>query len=387
MSGETEQNISGWTVDTLKEYVGQRFADQDKAVQAALLAAKEAVLKAEAASEKRFECVAAETPVLCADLIWRPAGELKVGDELIALDEDSPSRSGRRFRRAIVTANSLESDKLFSVNTPVGIVKCNANHPWLVRNHAWEWVKTSDIKVGDEVAHPVDVWEIDSTWESGWLAGMFDGEGCLSIGTSVGKPRVQLSLSQRESKTSDKIAKALLDRLGREALSYRYEPGTSSTPNNTVPFFHFLIVRKPDIMKILGSTRPPRLLIKSDGVWEDKVIAGNDRWAVVTSIEDAGVGNIAQLSTSTKTYIAGGFAMHNSVNEFRQQLSDQTNTFLPRPEYNAQHKALEEKVALLTDIMNQDKGGDLSMAKIYAAIGAVGVFLGIIVLLANNVFK
>ena len=57
MSGETEKQISGWTVDTLKEYVEQRFMDQDKAVQAALLAAKEAVLKAEVASEKRFEGV------------------------------------------------------------------------------------------------------------------------------------------------------------------------------------------------------------------------------------------------------------------------------------------------------------------------------------------
>lgn len=55
MSGETEQNISGWTVDTLKEYTEQRFTDQDKAVQAALQAAKEAVIKAETATEKRFE--------------------------------------------------------------------------------------------------------------------------------------------------------------------------------------------------------------------------------------------------------------------------------------------------------------------------------------------
>lgn len=55
MSGETEKQVSGWTVDTLKEYTEQRFTDQDKAVQAALLAAKEAVIKAETATEKRFE--------------------------------------------------------------------------------------------------------------------------------------------------------------------------------------------------------------------------------------------------------------------------------------------------------------------------------------------
>ncbi len=68
MSGETEKQVSGWTVDTsrqdllriindLEKYVERRFTDQDKAVQAALLAAKEAVLKAETASEKRFESV------------------------------------------------------------------------------------------------------------------------------------------------------------------------------------------------------------------------------------------------------------------------------------------------------------------------------------------
>lgn len=57
MSGETEKQVSGWTVDTLKEFIEQRITDQDKAVQAALIAAKEAVIKAETATEKRFESV------------------------------------------------------------------------------------------------------------------------------------------------------------------------------------------------------------------------------------------------------------------------------------------------------------------------------------------
>lgn len=44
-----------WTIDTLKEHLEQRFSDSDKAVQAALQAAKEAVIKAETAADKRFE--------------------------------------------------------------------------------------------------------------------------------------------------------------------------------------------------------------------------------------------------------------------------------------------------------------------------------------------
>jgi hypothetical protein len=46
---------SDWTVDTLKQYYDQRFIDQDRAVTAALNAAKEAVVKAETAANKRFE--------------------------------------------------------------------------------------------------------------------------------------------------------------------------------------------------------------------------------------------------------------------------------------------------------------------------------------------
>ena len=47
--------MSDWTIDSLKEHYDQRFTDQDKAVNAALQAAKEAVIKAETAADKRFE--------------------------------------------------------------------------------------------------------------------------------------------------------------------------------------------------------------------------------------------------------------------------------------------------------------------------------------------
>lgn len=67
MPGENETSIvSGWTTDTLNAHLTamireldkrseQRFEDQEKSVQAAMLAAKEAVLKAENAAEKRAD--------------------------------------------------------------------------------------------------------------------------------------------------------------------------------------------------------------------------------------------------------------------------------------------------------------------------------------------
>lgn len=66
MSGETEKSVSGWTVDTLRHHIldlqdaankryEQRFDAQEKAVSAALAAAKEAVSKAETAIGERLK--------------------------------------------------------------------------------------------------------------------------------------------------------------------------------------------------------------------------------------------------------------------------------------------------------------------------------------------
>lgn len=68
MSGETDEQPSGWSVDTLKQHFDQRFRDQEKAVDAAVQASdkatsvamtaeQRAVAKAEASTEKRFESV------------------------------------------------------------------------------------------------------------------------------------------------------------------------------------------------------------------------------------------------------------------------------------------------------------------------------------------
>jgi hypothetical protein len=49
--------MTGWSIETLKEYFDKRFENSDESVKAALSAAKEAVTKAETAAEKRFESV------------------------------------------------------------------------------------------------------------------------------------------------------------------------------------------------------------------------------------------------------------------------------------------------------------------------------------------
>jgi hypothetical protein len=262
-----------------KEFNEQISKAATDSLSIALTASNEAVRKAEQAVEKRFDCVEASTPVLCADLVWRPAGELVVGDVLIGFDEESVTRRGRRLRKSFVTANSLAEDKLFEVATCHGSVRCNGHHPWLVlpklstSRAEWRWVQTSDLQIDDQVMRPAELWTIDTSWES-------------------------------------------------------------------------------------GSIRPPRLLVKSDGVWDGRPINGNHRETFVKSVDLVGNGVIAQLSTSTKTYIAGGFAMHNTVNEFRQSLNDLSSNMIQRTEVVTMINSTTDKISDLASRMDRMQGAD-----------------------------
>jgi hypothetical protein len=52
---EPKPSESGWTVDTLKEYIEKILAEKEKALSAALIAVKEENRKTEDGAEKRFE--------------------------------------------------------------------------------------------------------------------------------------------------------------------------------------------------------------------------------------------------------------------------------------------------------------------------------------------
>jgi hypothetical protein len=374
-------------IDERDNKYGARFDATERATSTAMKSAETAVLKAETAAEKRFECVSIDTPILCADLVWRPAGDLQVGDELIACDEDAPTRHGRRFRRAVVTANASHEDALLHVTTTHGDVRCNAQHPWLVlpisaqrRGTGWRWVRASDLKHGDKVMRAADLWTPDHSWEAGWLAGMYDGEGCLSYakqsntsvrnreGSETSYLGVHLTLSQREGDTATRIHMAL-ERLLVSLCIHRRPAGKY---RHTQPFFHFIVTRRAEVLRILGTIRPPRLLLRSDGVWDGRPINGNHRETTVVSVESAGAGMIAALSTSTRTYIAGGFAMHNSVNEFRNTLSDQQRNLMPRAEVDVIVKGLQDKIAAI------EKQQDNMIAERAGLKGGYGWAVGVI---------
>ncbi len=256
------------------------------------------------------DCVAADTLVLCDDLTWRPARSLAPGDGIVGIDESAP-RKHRRLRRAVVTANGIRTDDLYEVRTGRGVLRCNGKHPWLARTQrraagggrgTWKWVRTDELHPGDDLYHVVDPWGVDPSWEAGWLAGFLDGEGCLSFsGNSV-----VLSCSQRVSGLADEMARVFKEYADNIFVFGRDYDGTRK------PMVQVQVNRRDQIMRLLGAVRPHRLLARSSGVWEGAATMKMVTPVQVESVEPCGHGEISLLGTSTGTYIAQGFAAHNT---------------------------------------------------------------------------
>lgn len=130
-----------------------------------------------------------------------------------------------------------------------------------------------------------------------------------------------------------------------------------------------------EIRRIDADIKQLNILLDERSITQEKAVA-----AALSATREA----ISKSETATEKRF-------ESVNEFRQTLSDQNAGFLSRTEYEANHKALVSMVVALTDRFNistgQKEGSDITMGKIYAAVGVVGAILGILVLLSNGIFK
>jgi len=96
-----------------------------------------------------FHCMTPETPVLTRDLRWVAAGDLQVGDKLLAFEADSirPHMS-RMFQQAEVTHASRKFSPVYKVSLSNGEhYRVTGEHKWLGRRGAFttQWLRTDEI--------------------------------------------------------------------------------------------------------------------------------------------------------------------------------------------------------------------------------------------------
>lgn len=142
-------------------------------------------------------CLAPDERILTADLRWVPCGDLRVGDKILAFDEETPAEGYRRWLFGEVTYSEPAEGECVRVHLEDGTsVVCTADHPWLADKHPNHtarrgWVRADELE-GKFALRALDTWEPNLSYEAGWLAGVLDDKvRGLSVKEKVGVIRVE----------------------------------------------------------------------------------------------------------------------------------------------------------------------------------------------------
>jgi hypothetical protein len=262
------------------------------------------------------DCIAPDSHVLTADLRWMRAGDLTVGQKILAFDEHPGTQMGlgysmRQWRKAIIENVQHIKRPCYRINLSDGIsVVASEGHQWLTEaenTHRWkrtDQLVTSAHREGrpTRIVKLLDTWEEDNTREGGYLAAAFDGEGHVSQHGRKHNNGVsfQVGFAQKDNAMLRQVLK-LLD--GRYAIS-----DSRCEKNETHKFT--IGGGRSEILRFLGEIRPQRLL---ENFVPDKLGTMQRKDTVaVESLEFVGEQDVIGLRTSTQTTIVEGLASHNS---------------------------------------------------------------------------
>src|SRR3990167_6205893 len=205
------------------------------------------------------ECVPPDALILTDDLRWVPAASLALGDGLLAFDELAGTREKKRqWKRAVVEANDIRMMSRYRIELDNGeILHATPNHMWVSQSgqaRDCHWIRTDQLRVGNKLNRYMKPWGELTSKDAGWLAGFYDGEGCMSVRSGKRNPRVtQISASQKPGATLNKALR-LLD-------TFRFPHAESPLrASGTIAVAHRGGVSEH--MRFLGQIRPERLLSK-----------------------------------------------------------------------------------------------------------------------------
>jgi len=248
--------------------------------------------------------------VLTDDLRWVPVETLSIGDKIIGFSDDHEVHNGawRQWKSGEVTYTGTRVEDVCDILLSDGtILTSTAEHRWLCNvDNKYMWRRTDKLQLHTNIKRLLPVWETDNSYESGWLAGFFDGEGSLAHGR-MHHPALQVHVTQNEGELLSHVIELLEKRGHIVCVTGENERSTKSV---------YISRSKREVMRFLGEVRPLRLLKKFN---PDRIgsLRGwtSDPNLHVIGVIPRGKREVITLSTSIGTYVCEGFGAHNSYRE------------------------------------------------------------------------
>lgn len=285
-------------------------------------------------------CLTPDMRVLTKDLRWIPLGDIQVGNELVGFDEEPFDHVTRRYRVATVLSNERAVRDVYEVELENGdIIKTTAEHKWLVARRAagYGWASTDSLwvngknlrglkktgphtsKVCSVACKVFEVVEQDMSNDAGWLAGMLDADGHIcqqNIHDKDGTIRYGFRVGIAQSETYPQICERIIDLMDyftkNKPCTQRMDRKIGEDNRgiiSRVKTYQYLVTgSNVEKIQFLQRLRP----MKISKVNINKLGALRCRYnSKVKEIRYAGKQEIVMLETSTHTYFAEGYAMHN----------------------------------------------------------------------------
>lgn len=260
--------------------------------------------------QDQYMCLAPDTKLCTGDLHWVSNQSVKIGDTLLGFDEfRSPNR--RMWRPAVVEGVATLLRPCYRIVLEDGTeFTASMEHPWLIeisRNRPPCWRCTADLNIGDCLMRVLPVWDYVQDYDTGYLAAAFNGEGHLHQsqtfrdgGLVHNGVDVNLSFAQLQNPMFEDVKSALARK------GFRYSISTDKKGCNRLQ-----IGGRANTIRFLGQIRPSRILPKLDLAMLGMLNPVSPTKIVALEILSRDQEVIA-ICTSTKTYVAQGYATHNS---------------------------------------------------------------------------
>ncbi len=264
-------------------------------------------------------CVAPETRILGADLQWYYADEIMEGMGVVAFDENG---AWRHWRKAKVEGVKQLVRPTYRIHLVDGSsVVSSAEHRWLVTlgelKNGFYWETTERLsrphkneKHPKQLLRVLDVWDTDHSRDAGYIAGIFDGEGYLSQVHTESPGRASTRLQVGFSQNRNGVSQRVESMFGQRGFTLRTYGNTRDSNCQ-----HMIGGGRPEILRFLGQIRPQRLLEKLE-IGSLGMMYAKER-VPIQRVEYLGERPVIAVQTTERTFIANGFASHNSVQTIR----------------------------------------------------------------------
>ncbi len=277
-------------------------ADGTESGEPVLLSREQLRIKRRDMGPYTFGCFVPDTPVLMADWSDKKIGDVEVGDLVVGYTFGAGERSrmvrsrvlGKQVRPAEVVRFEFYSGRVI-----IGTRDHKFWHGRAERGYSILGDQYAELQAACSIYSPEDV-VAPNCWESGYLAGIFDGEGCISGNT--------LHISQSYS-----INPGVCEQIER-AMDYCGLPFSVCEPSNRKGMYDYYLTGGRDT-KIKFAR-----LLKNSGK-RDRVVQsifdtgtrniGKGKRDRLKAIVPMGMGLVVNIHTSTGNYVAAGFAVKN----------------------------------------------------------------------------